>query len=61
MWHDLLAAFGLMLVLEGVLPFLNPSGIRQALLQMTQMEDRVLRLVGLGSMLTGLLVLYVIR
>jgi uncharacterized protein YjeT (DUF2065 family) len=61
MWHDLRAAFGLMLVLEGVLPFLNPSGIRQALLQMTQMEDRVLRLVGLGSMLTGLLVLYVIR
>ncbi len=61
MWHDLLAAFGLMLVVEGILPFLNPSGIRQALLQMTQMEDRVLRLVGLGSMLAGLLVLYVIR
>jgi uncharacterized protein YjeT (DUF2065 family) len=61
MWHDLIAAFGLMLVLEGILPFLNPGGIRQALLQMAQLNDRVLRLSGLGSMLIGLLLLYFIR
>lgn len=61
MWHDLIAAFGLMLVLEGILPFLNPGGIRQALLQMAQLNDRVLRLSGLGSMLMGLLLLYFIR
>lgn len=61
MWHDLLAAFGLMLVLEGILPFLNPQGVRQALLQMAQMNDRVLRVVGLGSMLMGLILLYFIR
>lgn len=61
MWHDLLAAFGLMLVLEGILPFLNPGGTRQALLQLTQMDDRVVRLVGLSSMLIGLVVLYFIR
>lgn len=61
MWHDLLAAFGLMLVLEGILPFLNPQGVRQALLQMAQMNDRVLRIVGLGSMLMGLILLYFIR
>lgn len=61
MWHDLIAAFGLMLVLEGILPFLNPGGIRQALLQMAQLNDHVLRLSGLGSMLIGLLLLYFIR
>lgn len=61
MWHDLLAAFGLMLVLEGILPFLNPQRVRQALLQMAQMNDRVLRIVGLGSMLMGLILLYFIR
>lgn len=61
MWHDLLAAFGLMLVLEGILPFLNPGGVRQALLQMAQMNDRVLRIVGLGSMLLGVILLYFIR
>ena len=61
MWNELLAAFGLMLVLEGILPFLSPGRLRQTLLQMAKLEDRVLRLVGLASMLLGLLVLYVFR
>ena len=61
MWHDLVAAFALMLVLEGILPFLNPQGVRQALLQMAQMNNRVLRFTGLGSMLLGLLLLYLVR
>jgi uncharacterized protein YjeT (DUF2065 family) len=61
MWRDLFAALGLMLVLEGILPFLNPRGVRQALLEMTQWGDQVLRLSGLGSMLIGLLILYMFR
>ena len=61
MWDDLLAAFGLMLVLEGILPFLNPRALRQTLLQMTQLEDRILRFAGLVSMVLGLLVLYFFR
>ncbi len=61
MWNELLAAFGLMLVLEGILPFLNPSALRRTLLQITQLEDRVLRLAGLASMGLGLLVLYFFR
>lgn len=61
MWNELLAAFGLMLVLEGVLPFLSPGRLRQTLLQMAKLEDRALRLVGLASMLLGLLALYVFR
>lgn len=61
MWDELLAAFGLMLVLEGVLPFLSPRALRQTLLQMAQLEDRVLRFSGLASMALGLLVLYFFR
>ena len=61
MWDDLLAAFGLMLVLEGILPFLNPGALRQTLLRMAQLEDRVLRFAGLASMGLGLLVLYFCR
>ncbi|MCB1825456.1 MAG: DUF2065 domain-containing protein [Candidatus Competibacteraceae bacterium] len=61
MWNELLAAFGLMLVLEGILPFLSPGHLRQTLLRMAKLEDRALRLVGLASMLLGLLVLYVFR
>lgn len=61
MWDELLAAFGLMLVLEGILPFLNPRTLRQTLLHMARMEDRVLRGAGLASMVLGLLVLYFVR
>lgn len=61
MGHDLLAALGLMLVLEGILPFLNPGGTRRALLEITRLDDRMVRVIGLGSMLAGLLVLYFIR
>jgi uncharacterized protein YjeT (DUF2065 family) len=61
MWEDLLKALGLLLVAEGILPFLNPRGLRHALLQITRMEDRVLRLAGLGSMVTGIILLYFVR
>ena len=60
-WNDLWAAFALYLVLEGVLPFLNPGGAKRALLAMSQLDDRVLRLIGLGSMITGCVVLYLVR
>ncbi|MBE2294649.1 MAG: DUF2065 domain-containing protein [Phycisphaerales bacterium] len=61
MWNDLLAAFGLMLVLEGILPFLSPSRLRQTWIRMANLEDRALRLIGLASMLLGLLTLYAFR
>jgi uncharacterized protein len=61
MWNELLSSFGLMLVLEGILPFLNPSTLRRSLLRMAQLEDRMLRFTGLGSMLFGLVILYFFR
>lgn len=61
MWDELLAAFGLMLVLEGIFPFLSPNGLRRSLLRMAELEDRALRFAGLASMLLGLLVLYFFR
>ncbi|OBS08807.1 hypothetical protein Thpro_023057 [Acidihalobacter prosperus] len=51
-------ALGLVLVLEGILPFINPNGLRRTLLQMVQLPDRVLRIIGLSSMLSGLLIIY---
>ncbi|WP_038091308.1 DUF2065 domain-containing protein [Acidihalobacter prosperus] len=58
MWTHLLVALGLVLVLEGILPFINPNGLRRTLLQMVQLPDRVLRIIGLSSMLSGLLIIY---
>lgn len=61
MWNDFLAALALMLVIEGVLPFLNPNGFRRALINMADMPERILRLFGLGSMIAGTLLLFWVR
>lgn len=61
MWQELGIALCLMLVLEGVLPFLYPRGWRDALAQLTQLSDRQLRLMGLASMLLGTALLYLLH
>jgi uncharacterized protein len=57
-WTDLGAAFALYLVLEGVMPFLNPQGMKRALAAMSQLGDKQLRIFGLLSMLSGLALLH---
>jgi uncharacterized protein YjeT (DUF2065 family) len=58
---DLIAAVALFLVLEGVAPFLNPSGMKRALTRLLDVGDRELRIAGLGSMLVGLAILFLVR
>jgi len=61
MWHDLAVALALVLVLEGIVPFINPSALRRAAAALSEMGDPVLRVAGLASMLLGLLLLYLIN
>ncbi|NBC14976.1 MAG: DUF2065 family protein [Gammaproteobacteria bacterium] len=61
MWHELLVALALLLVIEGVLPFLAPSLMRRVLLEVAQQNNRSLRLSGLLSMLAGVAFLYLIN
>ncbi|WP_133510920.1 DUF2065 domain-containing protein [Candidatus Thiosymbion oneisti] len=61
MWHDLLVAFALLLVLEGVWPFLSPDSLRRTLLLMTEQDSRSLRVTGLVSMVVGVVLLYVVN
>jgi uncharacterized protein len=60
-WNDLGAAAALLLVLEGMLPFLNPGGMRRMLATVYQLNDRQLRIAGLASMLLGVALLYMLR
>ncbi|MBC7940198.1 MAG: DUF2065 domain-containing protein [Chitinophagaceae bacterium] len=55
----LLGAFALMLVFEGLLPFLSPATWRQMFERATRMSDGQIRFVGLSAMLIGLLLLFV--
>ena len=56
-----LMAIALMLVIEGVLPFLAPRLWRDTFRRITQMTDGQIRFVGLTSMLIGLIVLTLAR
>ena len=58
---DLLAALGLLLVLEGIAPFLYPQGMKRAFARLLTLKDRELRFVGLGSMLVGVIILFLVR
>jgi len=61
MLHDLLVALGLVLVLEGIAPFLNPAALRRALLAAARLDDATLRFIGITSMLAGLVLLYLVN
>jgi uncharacterized protein len=60
-WSDLLAAFALYLVLEGIMPFTNPPAMKRALLRFTGLPDAQLRVAGGLSMVAGLVLLYFVR
>ncbi len=58
---DLLAAIALFFVVEGIIPFLNPGGMKRALEKLLTLGDRELRIAGLGSMLVGVAILFLVR
>jgi uncharacterized protein YjeT (DUF2065 family) len=57
-WHVLWLALALVLVLEGMFPFLSPEGWRQTFLKLLQLRDGQLRFFGLTSILIGLATLW---
>ena len=56
-----LMAFALMLVIEGILPFLFPAQLRETFRRITKLSDGQIRFFGLSSMLTGLLLLLIVK
>jgi uncharacterized protein YjeT (DUF2065 family) len=54
-------AFALYLVLEGILPFLNPSAAQRLMAKLAQTETKQLRWGGLISMMAGLALLWMAR
>ncbi len=61
MTRTLLLAFALMLVLEGVLPFLAPQAWRETFRRLVQMKDGQIRFIGLSCMLIGIILLMVFK
>jgi uncharacterized protein YjeT (DUF2065 family) len=61
MWHDLAVAFCLMLVIEGILPFIAPDRWRRMLMMLDKIDNTTMRGIGLASMLTGTILLLIIN
>lgn len=58
---DLLAAVALFFVFEGIAVFLHPRGVKRAFARLLEVTDRELRIAGLGSMLVGVAILFLVR
>lgn len=61
MWQTFLIALCLVMVIEGILPFLAPRLWREAMQAAVMLTDRQLRMIGLCSMLAGTILLSIIH
>lgn len=61
MANSLWVAFALLLIVEGILPFVAPRFWREAFRKMVELSDGQLRFIGLASIVTGLIALALIR
>lgn len=58
-WTTLLAAFGLMLMIEGIVPFAAPRVWREGFRRLTELRDGQIRFFGLIAVACGGLLLVV--
>lgn len=56
-WDAAIGAVALMLIIEGVLPFLSPQSWRRVFDRAMQMSDGQIRFLGLSAMISGLVML----
>jgi hypothetical protein len=61
MWQEIVTAIALVLIIEGIIPFVSPLRFKNFMERMSQLKDNNLRFIGLISMLIGLLLLFFIR
>jgi hypothetical protein len=60
-WQVLPVAIALVFIVEGLLPFISPGRWRSMLAMTEQMDDRMIRNIGLSCMLFGLFLLYLVN
>jgi uncharacterized protein YjeT (DUF2065 family) len=56
-WTEVFTAIALLLVIEGLLPFISPAAFREGLKAAINRSDQTLRIVGLSSMIVGALLI----
>lgn len=61
MWQEILTAFALYLIIEGMIPFVGPHRFRRTVERISRLNDNNLRMAGLVAMGAGLLLLFIVR
>jgi uncharacterized protein YjeT (DUF2065 family) len=59
-WHDLLTSLALVLIIEGLLPFTIPDKVKEVYRSLQKASSNSLRIMGLASILAGLVLLYAV-
>ena len=59
-WHDLLTALALLLIMEGLMPFASPASMKRAYEQFLSYPEKTLRIIGLVSIIAGILLLFLV-
>lgn len=60
-WTEILTAVALVLVIEGMLPFVRPGRYKQLVAQIIRLSDNQLRTFGLAAMIIGIVLLFIVR
>lgn len=61
MWVEIFTALALVMVIEGLLPFISPARYKEAMASLASQNDRTLRTIGLSSMIAGAILLAFVR
>ena len=61
MWQQLAVAVALLFIIEGMIPFLAPGRWKHMVQTIAELDDRTMRVMGLVSMVLGLLLLYIVN
>ena len=60
-WGDLFSAVALVLIIEGIIPFISPNALRNTYKRIAEMGDETVRISGLVSMIAGVILLALVR
>lgn len=61
MWQELGVALSLVLIIEGILPFLYPARWKELVAMAAEVDDKTMRIIGFSFMILGLVLLQVFR
>ncbi len=60
-WEALGVGFAFYLMIEGIMPFMNPQGLKRTFIEVLKLSDNALRVVGAISIVLGVALLYAIK